>query len=76
MSADDKNWLFSVIPQCMQATQIFKYWRNDTLNFGEMRKPFAEGLKNSRNNKRLIIVEGTNGFVHGLFTYGEIQFYD
>ncbi len=23
-----------------------------------------------------MIVEGTNGFVHGLFTYGEIQFYN
>ena len=46
------------------------------MNYDEMKKPFADGLKNSRNNKRLIIVEGTNGFVHGLFTYGEIQFYD
>ncbi len=42
------------------------------MNYDTMNKPFADGLKNSRNNKRLIIVEGTNGFVHGLFTYGEI----
>jgi hypothetical protein len=33
-----------------------------------------DGIKNFPNNKRLVIVEDYEGFVHGLFTYGQISF--